>query len=209
MLMMIMVVLIFSWAEKFGAFFRDNIFDPMHEKITATFGGMILFWILVSGTLALVVMLLYLFRKPLGRIGVVRKIAGFLRGILDGLKTIYTMKRKWEFLFHSLLIWFLYIMMTWVVVFSVKETSSLTFVDGIFLLVIGGLGMSAPVTAGFGAYHWIVSRGLVFVYGLTLEQGGAYAILSHESSSLFTILLGATSYFLLMVSLKKKSPETT
>jgi hypothetical protein len=181
----------------------------MHEKITATFGGMILFWILVSGTLALVVMLLYLFRKPLGRIGVVRKIAGFLRGILDGLKTIYTMKRKWEFLFHSLLIWFLYIMMTWVVVFSVKETSSLTFVDGIFLLVIGGLGMSAPVTAGFGAYHWIVSRGLVFVYGLTLEQGGAYAILSHESSSLFTILLGATSYFLLMVSLKKRGPETT
>ncbi|MFO7669381.1 MAG: lysylphosphatidylglycerol synthase transmembrane domain-containing protein [Bacteroidales bacterium] len=209
MLMMIMVVLIVSWAEKFGVFFRDNIFDPMHEKITATFGGLFIFWLLVTGAFALVVTLLYLFRMPLGRIGIVRKIAEFLKGILDGLKTIYRMKRKWEFLFHSVLIWFLYIMMTWVVVFSVKETSSLTFVDGIFLLVIGGLGMSAPVTAGFGAYHWIVSRGLVFVYGLTLEQGGAFAILSHEPSSLFTILLGAASYLLLMVSHQKKSPETT
>ena len=99
--------------------------------------------------------------------------------------------------------------MTWTetsyIVLNVKETSSLTFVDGIFLLVIGGLGMSAPVTAGFGAYHWIVSRGMVYVYGFTLEQGGAYAILAHESNSILLILLGALSYVLLMTSRKKKS----
>jgi hypothetical protein len=76
-------------------------------------------------------------------------------------------------------------------------------VDGVFLLVIGGLGMSAPVTAGFGAFHWIISRGLMFVYDLTLEQGSAYAILAHESNSLFTILLGALSYILLMSTRKK------
>jgi hypothetical protein len=101
-------------------------------------------------------------------------------------------------------------MMTWVVVFALKETSGLTFVDGIFLLVIGGLGMSAPVTAGFGAFHWIVSRGMVFVYGLTLEQGGAYAILAHESNSFLLIVLGALSYVLLMLSRKRNSiPETS
>ncbi len=208
MLLMIMVVLIISWADKFGTFFNESIFIPLREKITATFGGMILFWVLVIGTIAVVLLLLYLFRKPLGKIRIVRKIADFLLGILDGLKTIYKMKRKWEFLFHSVLIWFLYIMMTWVVVFAMKETAGLTFVDGIFLLVIGGLGMSAPVTAGFGAFHWIVSRGMVFVFGLTLEQGGAYAILAHESNSILLILLGALSYILLMTTYKKKSPET-
>ena len=210
MLLMIMVVLIISWAEKFGAFFNENIFIPMQEKITTTFGGMILFWVLVSGILALVLLLLYFFRKPLGKIRIVRKIANFLLGILGGLKTIYKMKRKWEFILHSVLIWFLYILMTWVVVFALKETAALTFVDGIFLLVIGGLGMSAPVTAGFGAFHWIVSRGMVFVYGLSLEQGGAYAILAHESNSILLIFLGALSYMLLMLSRKKKSlPETS
>lgn len=209
MLLLIMLVLIISWAEKFGTFFNDNIFLPMQEKITDTFGGMILFWVMVFGGLALILLLLYLFRKPLGKISIVRKIADFLLGILDGLKTIYKMKRKWEFILHSVLIWFLYIMMTWVVVFALKETAGLTFVDGIFLLVIGGLGMSAPVTAGFGAFHWIVSRGMVFVYGLTLEQGGAYAILAHESNSILLIVLGALSYVLLMTSRKKKNPETT
>ena len=72
-----------------------------------------------------------------------------------------------------------------------------------FLLVIGGLGMSAPVTAGFGAYHWITSRGLMFVYDFSLETGTAYAILAHESNSLLTILLGALSYLLLMIYGKK------
>lgn len=209
MLLLIMLVLIISWAEKFGTFFNDNIFFPMQEKITSTFGGMILFWILVVGLILVILILLYVFRKPLGRISIVVKIAHFLKGILEGLQTIYKMKRKREYILHSVLIWFLYILMTWVVVFALKETSSLTFVDGIFLLVIGGLGMSAPVTAGFGAFHWIVSRGMVYVYGFTLEQGGAYAILAHESNSILLIFLGALSYLFLMLSRKKKPPVET
>jgi hypothetical protein len=108
---------------------------------------------------------------------------------------------------HSLLIWFLYILMTWVVVFAINELSGLTFIDGMFLLVIGGLGMSAPVTAGFGAYHWITSRGLMLVYGFSLETGTAYAILAHESNSLLTILLGAISYLILTLSRRKKTGD--
>jgi uncharacterized protein (TIRG00374 family) len=209
MLLLIMVFLLFSWMEKFGLFFDEQVFSPLSQKMTETFGGMLLFWFAVIGSMALAILLLFLFRKQLNRFGIVRKIGGFLKGILVGVKSIYKMKRKWEFLLHSLLIWMLYILMTWVVVFSLKETSSLKFVDGIFLLVIGGLGMAAPVTAGFGAFHWITSRGLVFVYDLTLEQGGAYAILAHESNSILTILLGAISYALLMISRKKRSSQKT
>jgi uncharacterized protein (TIRG00374 family) len=209
MLLLIMVFLLFSWMEKFGLFFDEQVFTPLSQKMTEIFGGMLLFWFAVIGSMALAILLLFLFRKQLNRFGIVRKIGGFLKGILVGVKSIYKMKRKWEFLLHSLLIWMLYILMTWVVVFSLKETSSLKLVDGIFLLVIGGLGMAAPVTAGFGAFHWITSRGLVFVYDLTLEQGGAYAILAHESNSILTILLGAISYTLLMISRKKRSSQKT
>ena len=207
MLFLIMLILLFSWMEKFGAFFSEQVFEPLKQSVTDAFGGTFIFWLLVIGSVGIIFLLLFLIRKKLAGIALVRKIAGFLKGILDGLKTVYKMERKWEFLIHSVLIWLLYILMTWVIVFSMEETSGLTFIDGVFLLVIGGLGMSAPVTAGFGAYHWITSRGLVFVYGLTLEQGGAYAILAHESNSLFTILLGASSYLLLMVSRKKISTQ--
>jgi uncharacterized protein (TIRG00374 family) len=203
MLLVIMLILLISWMEKFGAFFSEQVFEPISQKVVDAFGGTLVFWLLVAGSGILLLFLLFLFRKPLGRISLVRKVAGFLKGIMDGLKTIYKMKRKWEFLFHSVFIWFLYILMTWVIVFALEETSGLVFIDGVFLLVIGGLGMAAPVTAGFGAFHWIVSRGLSFVYDLTLEQGTAFAILAHEPNSLFTILLGAFSYLMLMVTRRK------
>ena len=203
MLMLILLILLFSWMEKFGAFFSEQVYGPLQQKFIELFGGTFVLWLIVIASLLLIVLLIYLFRKKLARFSLIRKIKDILTGILDGLKTIYRMKRKWEFLFHSVFIWFLYILMTWVVVFALEELSGLSFIDGMFLLVIGGLGMSAPVTAGFGAYHWITSRGLMFVYDFSLETGSAYAILAHESNSLLTILLGAISYTLLMLSRKK------
>ena len=199
MLMLIMLILLFSWMEKFGAFFREQVLQPLQQKLVELFGGTLVFWLMVGAGLVFFFMLIYLSRKRLYRFSLVRKIRDILSGVLDGLKTIYRMKRKWEFVFHSVLIWILYILMTWVVVYALEELSGLTFIDGMFLLVIGGLGMSAPVTAGFGAYHWITSRGLMFVYDFSLETGTAYAILAHESNSLLTILLGAISYIILML----------
>jgi uncharacterized protein (TIRG00374 family) len=209
MLLLIMLYLLISWVDKFGAFFGEQVFQPLREKVLNAFGGMAIFWIIVFGGMALILLVLFLLRKRLARFSLAGKIIGILKGIVDGLKTIYKMERKWEFILHSVIIWIFYILMTWVVVFALEETSGLTFVDGVFLLVIGGLGMSAPVTAGFGAYHWITSRGLMFVYDLSLEQGSAFAILAHESNSLFTILLGALSYIILMSTRKKIQKPAT
>lgn len=204
MLFLILLILLFSWMEKFGAFFSEQVFLPLKQKLLDTFGGTWMFWLLLAGAFLVIVLLIYIFRKRLGRFVLVRKIKKIVLGVFDGLKTIFKMERKWEFILHSLLIWVFYILMTWMVVFALEETSGLTIIDGMFLLVAGGLGMAAPVTAGFGAYHWITSRGLVFVYGFSLELGGAYAILAHESNSLLTILMGIVSYLLLMLARKKK-----
>jgi hypothetical protein len=203
MLMLILFVLLVSWMEKFGLFFGEQVVGPMQQKLNETVGGTWMFWLMIVASFSLIFLLFYLFRRRLSRFSLVRKIKEFLTGILDGLRTVHQMKRKWEFVLHSVLIWFFYILMTWVMVFSLRELSGLTFVDGMFLLVIGGLGMSAPVTAGFGAYHWITSRGLMYVYGFSLETGTAYAILAHESNSVLTILLGTLSYVVLLLSGKR------
>ena len=206
MLLLIMLVLLFSWMEKFGTFFSEQVYSPIEDKFIELFGGAWVLWLILFSGMLLIVVVIYIFRKSLLHFSLIRKLRDILSGVLKGLKTIYRMQRKWEFIFHSILIWFFYILMTWVVVFSLEELSGLSFVDGMFLLVIGGLGMAAPVTAGFGAYHWITSRGLMLVYDFSLETGSAYAILAHESNSLLTILLGALSYALLMTS-RKKIPQ--
>ena len=130
------------------------------------------------------------------------KIRELIKGVFEGLKTIYKMKKRWQFIFHTVFIWLAYWMMTWVVVFALPSTSQLTMIDGLFILVIGGLGMSAPVQSGIGAFHWIVSRGLFIVYGIPIEKGLVFATISHESQSLLAISLGILSFALIF---KKRS----
>ncbi len=205
MLIVLMIGLLLAWWEKFGFFFKDKIFIPLSQKITSTFGAGWHFWLIIAGILIILTVLLIVFRKKMYRFNLVIKIRKFILGIISGLKTVYKMKRKWEFIFHTVLIWVSYIFMTWVVVFAMPATSNLNFIDGIFLLIIGGLGMAAPTQGGFGSHHWITSRGLFFVYGISLEDGLAYATLCHESQTLLIILIGSLSFLMLFLHKKKES----
>jgi hypothetical protein len=95
--------------------------------------------------------------------------------------------------------------MTWVVVFALPEiTGNFKFTDGVFLLVIGSLGMAAPVQAGIGAFHWIVSKGLVTVYGLGETEGQSFASLQWASQTLLVFLLGSLAMLFLFTKIGNK-----
>ncbi|MEX0987690.1 MAG: lysylphosphatidylglycerol synthase transmembrane domain-containing protein [Bacteroidales bacterium] len=201
----IFFILLIARFEKFGAFFSDYIFTPLGDKITGIFGESMVFWILISGIAVLVLVSLYLFRRRIAMLKPAQKLLQLMKGVASGLKTVLKMERKWEFLFHTLFIWFNYALMTWVIVFSLPDiTGDLKFVDGIFLLVIGSMGMAVPVQSGIGAFHWIVSRGLHFVYGLDLTEGLVFATLQHESQTLLILVLGSVAMIFLFSKKRKQ-----
>ena len=68
------------------------------------------------------------------------------------------------------------------------------------------LGCGFPVTSGLGAFHFIISRALVVVYGVSLEDGLVYAILAHESQMIFGAILGIYSIYALV---RKKEPHNS
>ncbi len=74
------------------------------------------------------------------------------------------------------------------------------------VLVIGGLAMSAPVQSGLGAFHYIVSRGLLIVNGIPVEDGLAYALLTHESQLIFVSIIGTISFFIIFRKEKMTAP---
>ncbi len=203
----IMLVLLVARFEKFGAFFSDYIFQPIGDKISGIFGEAIIFWIIVAAAMLTIAVVLFLLREKLLKLKLTQKLTKILKGVANGLKSVWKMERKWEFLFHTLFIWLNYALMTWVVVFALPEvTGDLKFVDGIFLLVIGSMGMAVPVQAGIGAFHWIVSRGLHYVYGLDLNEGLVFATLQHESQTLLILLLGSLSMVFLFSKKYKPKP---
>jgi uncharacterized protein (TIRG00374 family) len=203
-LLSIMIYLIFTSSEEINIFLKDSIYLPIQEKIFSVFGVTWILWVILFSVAVIALFLMIRYKKNLRKIRFFSKMFDLARGVINGLKTITSLERKWEFIFHTVFIWINYALMTWVVVFSIKSTSGLTFSDSIFLLVIGGLAMSAPVQSGLGAFHYIISRGLLFVKGIPLEDGLVYALLTHESQLIFVAIVGTISFFIIF---KKNNKE--
>ena len=196
-LLFIMIVLIITRGDQINQFLRVSIFKPLQEKLFSLFGFTWIIWGIIFLVFFISLFILIRYRKKIRKIRFFRKFFDLAKGIVNGLKSITNLERKWEFIFHTIFMWANYTLMTWVVVFAIEPTSHLTLGDSIFLLVIGGLAMSAPVQSGLGAFHYIISRGLAFVEGVKIEDGLIYAFLTHESQLLFVILVGTVSFFII------------
>ena len=206
-LLSITIALIITSSDDIGIFMKESIHEPIEQSVVSVFGSTWVLWIalVVIGSAALGFMIGY--RHSLRKIRFFAKMFDIAKGIINGLKTITNLQHKWEFIFHTVFIWINYALMTWVVVFSLEVTSHITFTDSIFLLVIGGLAMSAPVQSGLGAFHYIISRGLLIVEGIPLEDGLVYALLTHESQLIFVVIIGAISFFLIFKKDKAEAPS--
>ncbi len=205
-LLLIMIMMIFIEKGILGPFIAEYIYAPIHQKVVSVFGSTWIFWLVMMLIGIVLLFLAYRFRNRLRKVRFFAKIIETVKGIVHGLKTITRIERKWEFIFHTVFIWVNYTLMTWVVVFAVKSTSNLDLADGLFLLVIGGLAMSAPVQSGLGVFHFIISRALYVVYGVSIEDGLVYAILAHESQVVFGAIVGVYSFYSLV---RKKNPRHT
>lgn len=196
-LLCIMVIMLFTSGELISQFFKESIFIPLQQKVFSLFGFTWIIGAILISPPVIVLFLLIRYKKKLRKVRFFSKIFDLASGIINGLKTITNLKRKWEFIFHTIFIWINYTLMTWVVVFAIDSTSHLTIGDSVFLLVIGGLAMSAPVQSGLGAFHYLISRGLAFVEGVKLEDGLVYALLTHESQLIFVAIVGTISFFMI------------
>lgn len=204
-LLVLLAILIIFRFETFGQFFRENVFVPLGNKITRTLDFSYIIWIVVGAIFIISLVSYIVFREQLSRVKIISKGKDIIKGIIEGLKTVYQLKNRGWFIFHSVFIWLNYWMMTWVVVFALPSTADLKIIDGLFILVIGGLAMSAPVQSGIGAFHWIVSRGIAAVYPwISIEEGLVFATISHESQSILAILLGSISFALIFRRKKKQ-----
>ena len=144
------------WAplsESFSNFFYDNSGHASIRKI-----------IIVVGSIVVVIAVLYFLLKRFGHIDAIAKIKSVLRGILDGLNSIRRLENKGLFLFHTLLIWALYLSGTTIGIYALRETSHLGIGGGLTTLVFGSLGMIVS-PGGIGAYALIVAK-LIGWYGL-------------------------------------------
>lgn len=185
-------------------FFRGSFTRPVLSSHMITF--------ITVTVVAVFAFSVYLFqkfnlRKRIQQNKFYQKIEGLFSELVAGIFSIRRINRKLGFILSTLSIWAFYYLMSYIVFFSMEQTSGLGFLAGLSVLIMGGIGMSAPVQGGIGTFHILVSSTL-FLYGVSEEDGILFATVLHTSQVLMVILTGSIS-FIISLFISKKGSKTT
>lgn len=132
---------------------------------------------------------------------IIQKLKNKLSGLIEGMTSILKIKDKWNYIFHSFFIWFSYLIMFYVTIFALPETSNISFDVVIMGFIFGSLAVGFT-NGGLGAYPLAIAM-IYSLYGIPNEVGVAFGWLVWVSQTLLTIFLGLLSYLLLPILNKK------
>ncbi|PKA98011.1 hypothetical protein B0O79_1691 [Flavobacteriaceae bacterium MAR_2009_75] len=151
--------------------------------------------ILLMLGLAMITFLLFLIfiKKSTNTIAV--KIKSFLKGLMEGLLSIFKMKNKWAFIGHTLFIWACYIGMLWVIKYTVPETLDLTLSQLLVAFVAGSLAMMFT-NGGIGLYPIAISTALA-IFGISKVSGDSFGWIMWIAQTLMVVVFGAISFLVL------------
>ena len=135
--------------------------------------------------------------------GFLLKVKIFVNGLIEGASSIFKMKKKWAFIFHTRFIWVMYVLMFYVVTFALPETTHLPFEAIIVGFVVGALSM-ALTNGGLGTYPLFVASALI-IYEIDLNPARAFGWIMWTAQTLMVIVFGGISFLLLPIYNKNKS----
>jgi uncharacterized protein (TIRG00374 family) len=134
------------------------------------------------------------------------KIREFVNGLIEGALSIFKMKKKWAFIFHTLFIWGMYVLMFYVTSFSITE------LEGISLgaVLIGFISASFSIAAtngGIGSYPLAVYAAFS-IFGIPEDPSIAFGWIMWASQTLMIIVFGGLSLIYLPIFNRKKPSKS-
>lgn len=130
------------------------------------------------------------------------KIRNFSRGLLEGMKSILKMKRKKEFLFHTVFIWVMYVLMFYVIKFTIPETTLLPIAGIMAAFIVGSFAISTT-NGGIGVYP-LAMGAVLLLFGVNQQAGEAFGWILWGSQTILVIILGGFSLLFLPIFNQKK-----
>lgn len=188
MLLLIVTVGLLIQTESMIAYFRSHDINP--------------FWS-IGIFLALVLLGIFVLRIiKSSQLPLFVKIREFAKGLLEGMRSILRMKQKGAFIFHTFFIWIMYLLMFYVIKFTVPETADLSWVGIMAAFIVGSFAISTT-NGGIGVYPIAMGAVLLF-FGVNQPAGEAFGWIVWGSQTALVIMLGGLSLIFLPVYNRKK-----
>ena len=159
MLVMLIIIIITLFLE----------FEFIYQIFAERFDGHKIVYGLIAVLIVLALIIL-LIRSSSSKFAI--KIKSFISGLIEGVMTIFKMKKKWAFIFHTLFIWTMYVLMFYVTTFALDETTNIPLAA----ILIGFISASFSIAAtngGIGSYP--VAVYLAFsIFGIAKDPSIAF-----------------------------------
>lgn len=147
-------------------------------------------------------------KQKIKQLAFYQQISSIISGLWSGFTSIRNLKNPMAFIGHTALIWLMYYTMTYALCFALPETSGLSPLAGLTILVMGTIGMAAPTIGGIGSYHFLVGK-IVALYGINDQIGITLATFLHSIMGVLFVLIFGLTAFILTFTVKKIEPKAT
>ena len=165
------------------------------ERFFPAKGLMLLIGVAILGLLGLA--MAWVMRARLSRLPLLSKAYSFIEQLIEAALSLRHLKQRWLFSFYTVGIWFCYVMCNFLAFQVVDSMQGFSFYFAFVLMMFSALAMIVPVPGGLGsAHHAYILTFLAF--GLSDDMGRLFAILAHTPGFLFSIVVGAIGYFVLI-----------
>ena len=178
--------------------FKFEAIYSFYEKSGVKFNPFFIIGIIVGIISSFVVFIK--FKERFRKFSLLSKIIDFIDGIIAGLTSVFKLRQKIKFILLTGGIWICYFFATYLVCFSLPETSDFTLADGCFILVVGTLGMIIPASGGIGAFNLAMKFGFTALFismGKDAVEGGelglAYSFITLPLQIIIMLVMGLIS----------------
>ncbi len=203
-LFIMFVLAFFLHLDKVAKFKELGIYIRARENFDKIENPGIYYWVTILLFIGLFLLLIK-YRHKISHFNWYQKIKNIIFGFLEGLKSLFKIKKPFWFIFHSIFIWVAYLFMAWVVFFSLPETSHLGLDVGIAVLVFGSIGIII-IQGGIGIYPWIVAQ-ILLLFHISGTKGYAMGWILWTGQTVMILLSGLISMILLPFLNDKKHEE--
>lgn len=173
--------------------------DWVQEQLSGSMVLLVSFGIFIGLVVAIMVFPFLINTK---RFPFLTRVKSFFLNIVQGIVSIRSIPNALAFWAHTVFIWLMYILMFWVVQFSLPEAALLSPQVALIGFVAGGLSI-VVTNGGIGLYPIAVAAVLSH-YGMSYEMALAYGWIAWSTQTLMILLFGGLSFVFLPVFNRKK-----
>ena len=165
---------------------NEFVGDMMHSlslKIEKH-GNILLAMVVVLAGLIVVLVMVYRRHKD-------NKVGRIMKEMTHGILSILHMKKRWEFIGYTILIWFMYVLQLYIGLKSLPDTLHLSGLAALVVLVYGSVGMIVT-PGGIGLYTLLVAQ-MLGAYNIAEVPAQAFGWIAWAVQAAIIIVFGVLS----------------